>query len=130
MDTALPFAGVLGLAAGAGCYLLVPDPLLALGTTGIYAGAAHFYLASDVALLDAEPRFDDRVDRLGYAVGLFGPGVSPSRSPTGTGPTPPSSAAAGSAPSRSSCSPAVPGTASDAPGSHRGDQMIYIISFP
>jgi hypothetical protein len=58
-------------------WLFVPDWYVALATGAVYAGVGYFYAAFDASLLDRAVRFDDRADRLGYAVGLFGLGVSP-----------------------------------------------------
>lgn len=77
MKRAIPIAGLCGLLVGLGTYLLLPDWFLAAGTAAVYAGAAYFYVAFDVSLLGSAVRFDDRTDRLGYAVGLFGASVSP-----------------------------------------------------
>jgi hypothetical protein len=68
----------VGAAVGAAYFaLLVPDWFVALGTAAVYAGAAYLSLASDGPLLGASPRFEDRVDRIGYAIGVFGVSVSP-----------------------------------------------------
>lgn len=78
MDRALPIAVCCALAAGLGTYwLFVPDWYVALATGAVYAGVGYFYAAFDVSPLDRAVRFDDRADRLGYAVGLFGLSVSP-----------------------------------------------------
>lgn len=78
MKRAFPIAVLCGLLVGLGTYwLLLPDWFLAAGTAAVYAGAAYFYVAFDVSLLGSTVRFDDRTDRLGYAVGLFGTSVSP-----------------------------------------------------
>ncbi len=77
-DRALPLAAVTGLAVGAVVYGgLVAAPFVALGTATVYAGAAYFYLAYDLSLGATAVEFDDRTDKLGYAVGLFGVSVSP-----------------------------------------------------
>ena len=77
MNRALPLSVGVGLAVGAGLHRLVPRLPVALATAAVYAGAAYFYLAFDVSLLAEAPRFDDRVDRVGYGVGLFGLSVTP-----------------------------------------------------
>ncbi|RLM70975.1 hypothetical protein DVK05_03525 [Halorubrum sp. Atlit-8R] len=77
MNRALPLAAGVGLLAALGLYQLVPSLPTALGTGAVYAGAAYFYLAFDVSLLAATPRFEDRADRAGYALGLFGLSVTP-----------------------------------------------------
>ncbi|MFB6156428.1 MAG: hypothetical protein ABEJ34_01120 [Haloferacaceae archaeon] len=78
MNRALPVAACCALVAGLGTYwLVVPDWYVALGTGAVYAGVGYFYAGFDVSLRDRSVRFDDRTDRLGYAVGLFGLGVSP-----------------------------------------------------
>ncbi|OYR81793.1 hypothetical protein DJ84_12095 [Halorubrum ezzemoulense] len=63
--------------AALGVYELVPYLPTAVGTAAVYAGAAYFYLAFDVSLLAAAPRFEGRTDRIGYGVGLFGLSVTP-----------------------------------------------------
>jgi len=77
VNRALPLSVGVGLAVGAGLHRLVPHVPVALATAAVYAGAAYFYLAFDVSLLAEAPRFDDRADRVGYGVGLFGLSVSP-----------------------------------------------------
>jgi hypothetical protein len=74
---ALPLAAGVGLLAALGLYQLVPSLPTALATAAVYAGAAYFYLAFDLSLLAAAPRFDDRADRIGYGLGLFGLSVTP-----------------------------------------------------
>jgi len=70
--------GLLWTLAGAGVYWAsVPDGFVAMGTAAVYAGTSYFYFAFDVSLLGEAVRFDDRVDRVGYAIGLFGLSVSP-----------------------------------------------------
>ena len=78
MDRDLPLAVCCGLLVGAGMYwAFVPDGFVAMGTAAVYAGTSYFYFAFDVSLLGEAVRFDDRVDRVGYAIGLFGLSVSP-----------------------------------------------------
>lgn len=77
MDTIFPIAVGAGAVPAVGVYALVSWVPAALGAGAVYAGAAYFYLAFDGSLLSAAPRFDDRGDRLGYAVGLFGLSVTP-----------------------------------------------------
>lgn len=77
MNSALPLAASVSVVPAFGVYALVPSLPAALGTAAVYAGAAYFYLTFDVSLLAAAPRFDDRSDRLGYGVGLFGLSVTP-----------------------------------------------------
>ena len=77
MNRALPLAVGVCLLVGGGLYRLVPRVPVALATAAVYAGAAYFYLAFDIALFAEAPRFDDRVDRVGYGVGLFGLSVTP-----------------------------------------------------
>lgn len=78
MDWDLPLAVLCGLLVGLGMYwFLVPDWHIALGTAAVYAGAGYFYCAFDTSLLNSAVQFDDRMDRLGYAIGLFGLSVSP-----------------------------------------------------
>jgi len=78
MDRNLPLAVLCGLLVGLGIYwFLVPDWFVAAGTATVYAGAGYFYFAFDVSLLDKSVQFDDRMDKLGYAIGLFGLCVSP-----------------------------------------------------
>lgn len=70
-------AGV-GAVVGVGFFtLLVADWFVALGTGAVYAGGAYLYLASEGSLVGVSPRFEDRIDRVGYAVGVFGVSVSP-----------------------------------------------------
>lgn len=78
MNKASPLAVLCGLTIGVGMYwLLVPDWHVALGIATVYAGAGYFYFEFDISLFAASIQFDDRVDKLGYAVGLFGLCVSP-----------------------------------------------------
>ena len=78
MNRDLPLAIVCGLLVGFGMYwFLVPDWFIAAGTAAVYAGAGYFYSAFDISLLGSAVQFDDRMDRLGYAIGLFGVSVSP-----------------------------------------------------
>lgn len=77
MKRALPLAVGVGLIPASGVYALVSSIPVALGTLAVYAGAAYFYLAFDVSLLEEAPRFGDRTDRIGYGVGLFGLSVTP-----------------------------------------------------
>ena len=48
-----------------------------MATAAVCVGTSYFYLAFDVSLLGEAVQFDDRIDRLGYAIGLFGASVSP-----------------------------------------------------
>jgi peptidoglycan/LPS O-acetylase OafA/YrhL len=77
MNRALPLALGVSLGPALGVYALVSSVPAALGTAAVYVGAAYFYFAFDISLLAAAPRFDDRSDRLGYGVGLFGLSVTP-----------------------------------------------------
>ncbi len=77
MNRALPLAAGVGLIAALGLYQLVPYFPTALATAAVYAGAGYFYLAYDISLLAEAPRFGDRVDRIGYGLGLFGLSVTP-----------------------------------------------------
>ncbi|QWC19966.1 hypothetical protein [Halorubrum sp. 2020YC2] len=77
MKRALPLAAGVGLLVAAGVSRLVPNLPASLGTGAVYAGAAYFYVAFDISLLAEAPRFDERVDRVGYGVGLFGVSTGP-----------------------------------------------------
>lgn len=78
MNRDLPLAILCGLLVGLGMYwFLVPHWYVALGTAAVYTGAGYFYFAFDVSLLGRAVRFDDRIDRLGWAIGIFGLSVSP-----------------------------------------------------
>lgn len=78
MDRDLPLAVLCGLLVGFSVYwFLSPDWFVAMGTAAVYAGAGYFYLAFDIPLLGSPIQFDDRIDRFGYAIGLFGLSVSP-----------------------------------------------------
>lgn len=78
MNRHLPIAVFCGLLVGLGLYwVVVPDWRVALATTAVYAGAGYFYLAFEGSLLDDGIQFEDRADKLGYAIGLFGLSVSP-----------------------------------------------------
>jgi len=78
MNRSLPLALLCGLVVGVSMYwFLSPDWFVAAGTAAIYAGAAYFYLAFEMSLFDSAIRFENRVDRIGYAIGLFGLCVSP-----------------------------------------------------
>jgi hypothetical protein len=78
MDGALRTAvGVGGLVLVGVHELLIRDWVLALALAAVYAGSVHFLLAFDVSLLAEVFRFEDRADRLGYGLGVFGLGVSP-----------------------------------------------------
>ncbi|MUW14709.1 hypothetical protein GJ633_08555 [Halorubrum sp. CBA1125] len=66
------------LVVGLGTYrLLIADPFVATGIAAVYAGAAYFYAAFDVSFLGEAVEFDDRTDKIGHAVGLFGLSVTP-----------------------------------------------------
>lgn len=76
MDRNLPLAVPCGLLVGLGIYwFLVPDWFVVAGTATVYAGAGYFYFAFDMS--GQAMQLDDRMDRLGYAIGLFGLCVSP-----------------------------------------------------
>lgn len=78
MDWDLPLGSLCGLLVGLGMYwFLVPDWHVAAVTATVYAGVGYFYVAFDISLLDQAVEFDDRMDRLGYAIGLFGLSASP-----------------------------------------------------
>lgn len=78
MNRDFPLAVLCGLLVGFGTYwFFVPDRYVALATAAVYTGTGYFYFAFDLSLLDESIRFDDRTDRLGYAIGLFGLSVSP-----------------------------------------------------
>ncbi|GAA0554987.1 hypothetical protein ABNG02_11040 [Halorubrum ejinorense] len=77
MKRALPLAVGVGLLIGLGVHRLVPSVPLSAGTAAIYVGAAYVWFAFDVSLLAHSRRFDDRIDGLGYGVGLFGVSVTP-----------------------------------------------------
>lgn len=78
MDRDFLLAVLCGLLVGLGMHwFLVSDWFVAVGTATVYTGAGYFYFAFDVSLLDRAARFDDRMDRFGYAIGLFGLSVSP-----------------------------------------------------
>ncbi|MDB2244580.1 hypothetical protein PM076_03115 [Halorubrum ezzemoulense] len=85
MNRALPLALGVGVVPALGVYALVSSVPTALGTAAVYVGAAYFYFAFDISLLAAAPRFDDRSDRLGYGVGLFGLSVTPILFPQSAG---------------------------------------------
>ena len=71
-------AVLCGLLVSLGIYwVLAPNWYVALATAAIYTGTGYFYFAFDISLLGEEIKFDDRTDRLGYAIGLFGLSVSP-----------------------------------------------------
>ncbi|WP_135851236.1 hypothetical protein [Halorussus salinus] len=78
MDRSLPLAALCGSLVGVGTHLfLVADWFVALGLAAVYFGAAYFYAAFDLSLFGRSLQFEERADRLGYAVGLFGLSVSP-----------------------------------------------------
>ncbi|PSQ57397.1 hypothetical protein BRD22_02405 [Halobacteriales archaeon SW_8_68_21] len=77
MKRSLPVAAGVGLLAGLAVHRLVPSVPTSAGIAAIYAGATYFYVAFDISLLAEAPRFNDRVDRLGCGVGLFGVATSP-----------------------------------------------------
>ncbi|ELZ39265.1 hypothetical protein [Halorubrum tebenquichense] len=77
MKRALLVAAGVGLLVAAGVHRLVSSVPVSAGTAAIYAGVTYFYVAFDLSLLAEAPRFDDRVDRLGYGIGLFGVSTSP-----------------------------------------------------
>ena len=78
MDRSLPLAALCGSLVGVVTYLfLVADWFVALGLAAVYAGAAYFYAAFDLSLLGRSFEFEERTDRLGYAVGLFGVSAGP-----------------------------------------------------
>ncbi|WP_122088580.1 hypothetical protein [Halalkalicoccus subterraneus] len=70
-------AVICGLLVGLGVYwFLVPDWFVAAGIAAIYSGASYFYFSFDISLFSSDIQFDNRVDRFGYAIGLFGLSVS------------------------------------------------------
>lgn len=78
MNRDLPLAVLCGLLVGLGMYwFLASHWYVALGTAAVYAGAGYFYFAFDVSLLGSAVQFSDRMDRLGYAIGVFGLSISP-----------------------------------------------------
>jgi hypothetical protein len=78
MDRSLPLAALCGSVVGVGTHLfLVADWFVALGLAAVYFGAAYFYVAFDLSLFGRSVEFEERTDKLGYAVGLFGLSVSP-----------------------------------------------------
>ena len=78
VDRSLPLATVFGLLVGYLVYqFFLSDWYLALVIATIYAGAAYFYFAFDIALLGSHVEFKARSDKIGYAIGLFGVSLSP-----------------------------------------------------
>ncbi|SDX77563.1 hypothetical protein [Halobellus clavatus] len=78
MDRNLAFGLLAGAVVGLAVHeFLVTDWFVALGTAAVYAGATYLYLAFDSSLLEEQFRFEDRTDRVGHAVGVFGVSVSP-----------------------------------------------------
>jgi hypothetical protein len=78
MERALPTALGVGLLVGVAAHeLLVSDWFLVLGLASMYASCAYFLLAFDVPLLAAVFDFEERTDRIGYGLGVFGLSVSP-----------------------------------------------------
>jgi hypothetical protein len=78
MNRALSVGGLVGLSIGVGVYWFFAQHwFVVAGLAATYAGAAYFYVAFDVSLLGRATRFDDRTDKLGYAIGLFGVASSP-----------------------------------------------------
>lgn len=78
MDRSLSLAALCGSLVGVGTHLfLVADWFVALGLAAVYFGAAYFYVAFDLSLFGRSVEFEERPDKLGYAVGLFGLSVSP-----------------------------------------------------
>lgn len=78
MDRNLPLTVFCGLLVGLAIYwFLSPDWFVAAGTAAVYAGSGYFYFAFDISLLGSAVQFDDRIDKFGYAIGLFGLCVSP-----------------------------------------------------
>ncbi len=78
VDRSLPLATVFGLLVEYLVYqFLLSDWHLALVIATIYAGAAYFYFAFDIALFGSHVEFKARSDKIGYAIGLFGVSVSP-----------------------------------------------------
>ena len=78
MNRDLPLAALCGLLVGLGSHrLLLADAFVSTGIAAVYAGAAYFHLAFDVSLFGEAARFDDRTDRIGHAIGLFGLSVTP-----------------------------------------------------
>jgi len=78
MNWDFPLATFCGLLVGFSIYwFLTPDWFVGAGTAAVYTGAVYFYLKYNISLLSSAIQFDDRIDRLGYAIGLFGLCVSP-----------------------------------------------------
>ncbi|GAA0666053.1 hypothetical protein ACFQDG_02315 [Natronoarchaeum mannanilyticum] len=78
MDKNLPLAVLCGLLVGLGTYwFLSTNWFIGAGIAAVYAGAGYFYFAYDISLLGSATQFDNPIDKLGYAIGLFGLCVSP-----------------------------------------------------
>jgi len=78
VDRSLPFATLFGLLVGCLAYqFLLSDWYPALAIAAVYAGAAYFYFAFDISVLETPVEFDARSDKIGYAIGLFGLSVGP-----------------------------------------------------
>lgn len=74
----LPVAALVAVLAGGLTHeLLVADPLLAVGLGAVYAGWTYFLVAYPATVTAAAPTFEDRRDRLGASLGLFGAAVLP-----------------------------------------------------
>lgn len=78
MNRDFPFATLCGLIVGFYVYrFLIHEGFLSVGIAAIYTGAVYFYLEHNLSLLSSAIQFDDSMDQLGYAIGIFGICISP-----------------------------------------------------
>jgi hypothetical protein len=77
MDRALPLAVLVGLAVSTVVtQVLDAGWYLALGTAPLYAGWGYFAIRYPEALRASVYSFDRRRDKIGYAAGVFGIGIT------------------------------------------------------
>jgi hypothetical protein len=77
-NKSLPLAVLIGCCIGGGVHrYLLSDWFFVSSIASMYIGIAYFILAYDITLLGEQFTFDNRYDRLGHAVGVFGLGIGP-----------------------------------------------------
>ena len=74
----LPLAVLIGCCIGGGVHrYLLSDWFFVSSIATVYIGITYFILAYDITLLGEQFMFDNRYDRLGHAVGVFGLSIGP-----------------------------------------------------
>lgn len=78
MDRSVPLACCGGLLVSIGAYWLFGTGwFVSVATGAAYAAAGYFWLATEASPLVPGVAFENRTDRLAYAVGVFGVSVTP-----------------------------------------------------